>query len=251
MRWLLRIVLFLAGTVLLVLVLGFCWLYFYSRDLPDISILAQYAPATAGEVSDPCLAFSNAISSSRAVPYEEIGTNVRNAISVVETSESDPGVLRTTLRGLMTEAPRRPPTVASWYVSRTMCYPPLHSIGRQLREIRTAIQLERHYSRRQLFTIFANRSYFGPGLIGVEDGAEFYFHKHSAELSIAEAALLVGLVRSPTVYSPSKHPDRALRRRNEVIDAMLENGSITLAEAQSAKAAPLAVVTSASTTAAQ
>ena len=89
--------------------------------------------------------------------------------------------------------------------------------------------------------MYSNRIYLGPELIGVQQGSEFYFHKSPAELNIAEAALLVGLIRSP-VYSPFKHPDRALRRRNEVVDAMVENGSITSVEAQAAKASPLGVV---------
>jgi len=94
-------------------------------------------------------------------------------------------------------------------------------------EIRTAIPLERHYSRKQLFTMFANRAYLGPGLIGVQQGSRFYFQKNSADLTLPQAALLVGLIHSPTGYSPFKHPDRAIHRRNEVIDAMVEAGSIT------------------------
>src|SRR6185437_11380126 len=93
MRWLLRIVLLLGGTVLLVLVAGFCWLYFYTRDLPDISRLAQYAPTTVTQASDPCLGPST------AVPYEAIGANVRSAITAVEVTENKQGILRQTLRG--------------------------------------------------------------------------------------------------------------------------------------------------------
>ena len=156
MRTLLRVLLFLGGTVLLVLLAGFCWLYFYSRDLPDISSLAQYAPSTETRVSDSC------IGTSIAIPYEAIGTNVRNAISASETNENDPGVLSTTFRGLVTEEPRRRTTTASWYISRTMCRAPSRELRRQLAELRTAIQLERHYSRRELFTMFTNRVYLGP-----------------------------------------------------------------------------------------
>ncbi len=250
MRWVVRLLLFGAGTAVLAVLGVFCWLYFYAGDLPDIRALAQYAPESEGKASDPCLAFSDAVSSSTAVPYEEIGTNLRKAISAVETSESDPGVLRTTIRGLLIEQPRRPTTVASWYISRTMCYPRLRSLERQLRELRTAIQLDRHYSRKQLFTIYANRVFLGPNLIGVEDGSEFYFRRGPATLSLPDAALLAGLIRGPSRLSPVKHPDRALRRRNEVIDAMVENGSITAAEAQVAKNAPLGVAIGATTAAA-
>ncbi len=238
MRTLLRIILVLAGTVILVLLAAFCWLHFYLRDLPDVRVLAQFAPTTVTQVSDPC------IGKSTAIPYEAIGVNVTKAISAVETSESDPGVLRATWGAFTVGAtPRKQTITASWYISRTMCYAPSRELHRHLAELRTAIQLERHYSRRQLFTIYANRVSLAPGLIGVQQASAFYFHKKPDELTVPEAALLTGLIRAPSVYSPVKHPDRALRRRNEVIDAMVESGSITAGDAESYKSAPLGVVT--------
>jgi len=89
--------------------------------------------------------------------------------------------------------------------------------------------------------MFANRIYLGPGLVGVQEGSELYFHKQSADLTLSEAALLVGLIRSPTVYSPFRHPDRSVQRRNDVLDAMLAHGSITSEEAQAAKAVALGI----------
>jgi penicillin-binding protein 1A len=126
---------------------------------------------------------------------------------------------------------------------------PSKMLNRHLSEMRTAIQVERHYSRRQLFTFYANRVPVGASLTGVHDGSQFYFHKNPAELNVAEAALLVGLIRMPSFFSPAKHPDRALHRRDDVIDVMLENGSITTADAQAAKSTPLGVVPSLSTAA--
>jgi len=196
------------------------------------------------QVSDPCLG------SSVAIPYEAIGENLRNAISAAETRQDDPGVLRVTLEGLVRDEPRhRKTAVASWYVSRTMFCTPSKMLNRQFSVIRTAIQLERRYSRRQLFTIYANRVPIGPNVNGVHDGAEFYFHKLPRELDLAESALLAGLIRGPSYLSPVKHADRAVMRRNEVIDAMLGNGSITVSEAQAAKAAPLGVVANVATSA--
>lgn len=129
-------------------------------------------------------------------------------------------------------------------------YPPQRTLPRQLRELRIAIQLERHYSRQQLFTMFANRSYFGPLEIGIEDASKFYFHQEPRDLSILEAVLLAGLLRSPAHYSPATHPDRALQRRNGVLDAMVAQGSFTAAEAERAKATPLGSVPNPITTAA-
>jgi len=240
MRWLLRIVLLLGGTVLLVLVAGFCWLYFYTRDLPDISRLAQYAPTTVTQASDPCLGPST------AVPYEAIGANVRSAITAVEVTENEQGILRQTLRGFFgSELQHHGNAGASWIIGRTMFCAASNRLSRRLAEFRTGIQLERRYTGRQLFTIFANRAYFGQEQYGVYVASDRYFHKIPADLNLSQAALLVALIRSPSMYSPIKHPDRALRRRNEVIDAMVENGSITALEAQAARGNPLDLVVNA------
>ena len=245
MRWLVRFVLVGTGTAILVILVGFCWLYFYSRDLPDINALAQYAPATEIQVSDGCI--GNGTVPSTAISYEAIGLNLRNAISAVEVRETDPGVLNAELFKAR-ELHRR---TLSEAISQTLCYGPATASRRQLTELRTAIQFDRHYSRKELFTIYANRVVLGPNLIGVQDGAEFYFRHCPATLSLADAALLAGLIRGPSWLSPVTHPDRALRRRNEVIDAMVENGSVTAAEAQATKNAPLGIAISASTAAAQ
>jgi penicillin-binding protein 1A len=233
MRLLLKIAAFLAGSILLCLLAVFCWFYFYSRDLPDISRLAQFTPSTATEVNDSCLGESTAIS------YREIGTRLRNAINATEVNEDDPGVLQ---QFVGRDTRQRGTAGASWIISRTMFCEPSRLLNRQLAELRTAIQLERHYSRRELFTIFANRVYLGPELIGIQNGSKFYFNKNAADLTVPEAALLVAVMSGPTACSPIRHPDRALRRRNEVIDAMLGNGVIAVAEAQVAKSAPLGVI---------
>jgi penicillin-binding protein 1A len=228
MRTLLKVALFLAGTVVLVLVTAFCWLYFYSRDLPDMGALAQFAPATETQVSDPCLG------KYIAVPYEAIGANLRKAISAVEVKEDDPSSLKAELRD-GNELHRRTLSAA---ISFTMFCSPSKRLRRALAETRLAIQLERRYSHMQLFTMYANRVYVGPDLIGVQQGSEFYFHKNPSELNLSEAALLAGLMKGPSYYSPVKHSDRALRRRNEVLDAMVSNGSITKAEGEAAKVSP-------------
>jgi len=108
-------------------------------------------------------------------------------------------------------------------------------------ELRIAVQLERSYSRRELFTIFANRAWFGDGQVGVEDASQHFFHKEPEQLEVAEAALLAGLIRAPAYFSPFTHPDRALQRRNEVISAMVDAHAITVGDGEAAKATILGV----------
>jgi penicillin-binding protein 1A len=87
--------------------------------------------------------------------------------------------------------------------------------------------------------MFANRVPLGPGRTGIAQGSEFYFRKNPAELDLSEAALLTGLIKGPSYDSPIKPADRALRGRNEVLDAMIENGSISRVDGENAKAADL------------
>jgi membrane peptidoglycan carboxypeptidase len=83
--------------------------------------------------------------------------------------------------------------------------------------------------------MYLNRAHFGRDLIGVETASMHYFGKPASELDIPQAALIAGLLRAPTMYSPERHPDRAKARRDAVINAMLESGTITAEQAGAAK----------------
>jgi penicillin-binding protein 1A len=101
------------------------------------------------------------------------------------------------------------------------------------------MQIERHFTKQQIFTLYGNQIFLGHGVYGFEAGAQYYFNKHAKDLKLEEAALLAGLPKAPVFYSPINYPDRALKRRNLVINNMLEDGKITAQEAARAKATPL------------
>ena len=232
MRTLLKMFLVCATAVVLLQVTTIAWFLFYSQDLPDTRLLAQFAPTTPVTVSDRCLKESNAI------PYTSIGSNLQSALRAVAVSETDPGVLTELYQQLTGhQSPQR--AALSLQLARTMFCEPSKMLNRREKEIRTAVQLERHFSRRELFTMYANRTYFGDGLIGVQAASRSLFLKEPGELTVAEAALIAGLVKSPSRYSPLQHPDRALQRRNEVVEAMLGNGTISVSQAETAKATAL------------
>ena len=235
MRALLKIFLFCIGLVAFLLVTAFAWFFLYSRGLPDTSALARFAPAATTSVSDPCLK-----AASVAIPYESVGGNLRSAFSAVEVAVSDPGVFTTMYEGF-TGKGRLHRATLSVQISRTMLCTPSKMLNRLLDEIRTAVQLERHFSRPELFMIYANRAHFADNLIGVQATSQYFFHKNPDQLSVAEAALLAGLAKALAFYSPIEHPDRALQRRNEVIDAMLQVQSVNALQAASAKMAGLGI----------
>jgi penicillin-binding protein 1A len=124
-------------------------------------------------------------------------------------------------------------------LARNLFLSPDRSFHRKVQEAMLAIQIERRFTKPQIFTLYANQIFLGHGVYGFEAASEFYFSKPARQLTLPEAALLAGLPKGPGVYSPINHPDRALKRRNLVINAMLEDGKITAAQAEDARSAPL------------
>ena len=233
---LLKTCLFCFGAIALVPIVGLAWLYFDSRGLPNADSLGRFAPVAMTQVTEPCQK-----STSIAIPYESIGDNMRATLQAADAPEDGHGVLINLVEGLSNL--RHPHATLSMHISRTMCYAPSRNLIRELNEIRVAVQLERHFSRRELFTIFANRTYFGENTFGVEAASRHYFSKKPHQLQIGEAALLAGMVKSPSRFSPTKHPDLALQRRNEVVDAMAQAIFIGESDAIAAKSSPLGLAT--------
>ena len=110
---------------------------------------------------------------------------------------------------------------------------------RKFREALLARRLEEHHSKRAILAAYLNRVYFGDGFYGIEAASRGYFGKAASELDPAEAATLAGLIKGPSVYSPTKKPELARARRDLVLGRMVEHGSLTAAEAQKASALPV------------
>ena len=113
---------------------------------------------------------------------------------------------------------------------------PNKSYHRKVQELILAARLERLYTKPQILELYFNKVYLGDGLYGVEAASRGYFGKHASELTVAEAALLAGLVKSPSSYAPTVSMERALSRRNVVLQAMLDAGAIDRAAWQNARA---------------
>jgi membrane peptidoglycan carboxypeptidase len=112
---------------------------------------------------------------------------------------------------------------------------------RKLSEVRVALQLEKHLSKEEILARYLNIVFFGHNAYGVASASRTYFNTTPDRLSISQAALLAGMVRSTSEYDPVAHPEHALARRNVVIDEMTNVGSITQAQAEAAKAEPLGI----------
>ena len=106
---------------------------------------------------------------------------------------------------------------------------------RKLQEVVVAARLERAFTKDEILELYLNKAYFGDGLYGVEAAALGYFGKHARDLDLAEAALIVGLVKSPSSYAPTANADRAVNRRNLVLRVMRDAGVIREQEYETAR----------------
>ncbi|HSC27549.1 MAG TPA: PBP1A family penicillin-binding protein [Vicinamibacterales bacterium] len=111
------------------------------------------------------------------------------------------------------------------------------TLRRKAKELLIAIELERHYTKQEILELYLNRVYFGDGLYGAEAAARGFFGRRASELTLAEAALLAGLLQAPSAYAPTVNLEKAEARRNVVLQAMLDTGAIATAEYEAARAA--------------
>ncbi|GAA2719501.1 penicillin-binding protein [Actinocorallia aurantiaca] len=113
------------------------------------------------------------------------------------------------------------------------------TVSRKLRELRLAIQLEQTMSKNEILRDYLNIAYFGAGAYGIQAASKRYFSKNAVDLTLEEAATLAGLTKNPYAYDPTLDPEAALLRRNTVLDRMQQLGTVTAAEADTAKATKL------------
>jgi penicillin-binding protein 1A len=220
----------------------------YSTDLPQISELEHYRPSTITELYDRQgrIIGSFALQRRVLVDYNGFPQMLRDAILSTEDKnfESHWGinfwrVLGATYRDLSSGSRVQGASTLTMQLSRNLFLSPERHFSRKIQETMLALQIERRFTKQQIFTLYANQIFLGHSVYGFEAGAQYYFNKHAKDLKLEEAALLAGLPKAPAFYSPVNYPERALRRRNVVINNMLEDGKITAEEAAHAKAAPL------------
>ena len=128
-------------------------------------------------------------------------------------------------------------------LSRAFFLSPEKTFKRKMIEMLIAVELEQKFTKQQIFEFYANRVDLGQRgsftISGFAEGAHSYFNKDLKDVTLPEAAMLAGLIQAPSYLSPYRHPERALERRNTVLEAMVDNHAITREQADKAKAVPL------------
>jgi len=112
---------------------------------------------------------------------------------------------------------------------------------RKIKEALTALKIERTYSKNEILQMYLNHSYFGPGAYGIQAATQLYFSKEAQDLTLSECAILIGLLKAPSRYSPLDYPDRAVKRRNIVLNSMVDYRRIPAAMSDSLQRLPLEI----------
>ncbi len=222
--------------------------FVYSSDLPQVRQLEDYRPDVMTELyaSDGTPVGSFALERRVIVTYNQLPPVLKDAVISIEDRhfESHWGIdvlrlVRAAATDLLEWRKAQGASTLTQQLSRMLFLTPAKSFRRKMQEALLAIQIERHFTKPQIFTMYANQVNLGHGNFGFEAATQFYFGKHLNQLTLPEAALLAGTPRTPTAYSPLLHPEAARRRRNGVLAAMLENRKITPEQYRQAVAAPL------------
>jgi penicillin-binding protein 1A len=223
-------------------------LFVYASDLPEIRALETYRPDVVTEVyaDDGQLAGSFAIQRRILMTYEQCPKVLYNAVTAIEDQHFEehwgidfPRMFTAALRHL-TKGRRAggASTITMQLAGNLFLDRSDISLRRKAQETLLALQIERRYTKPQIFTMYGNQVYLAHGNYGFAAAAQYYFGKPVTDLKLQEAALLAGMVNGPK-FSPLYNPEAALVRRNLVLHRLEEEGKITPSEEMAAKKAPL------------
>jgi len=251
--------LFAAGTILFVVgvaaAAGLLW--HFSKDLPDYSQLQDYEPPVMTRVhaGDGSLVGEYARERRLYIPIQAVPKLVINAFLAAEDKNfyehgglDFGGIARAAVVYLQNYGSSRRPQGASTItqqVAKNFLLSNELSMSRKVKEALLALKIERTYSKDKILELYLNEIYLGLGAYGIAAASLVYFDKAVNELSVPEAAYLASLPKAPNNYHPFRQRERAIERRNWVIDRMAESGFVKSADAEKAKRSPLGVTSKA------
>ncbi|MBR2162583.1 MAG: transglycosylase domain-containing protein, partial [Bacteroidales bacterium] len=245
-------IIFASGVAAVVLLIGAVWAFadipsFEDLENPD-SKLATQVIAEDGEILT-----TFHIENRSYVSYDELSKNLVNAAVATEDSRfySHSGIdfeslgrvlVKTLLGGSSSQGGGSTITqqlAKTLYPRDDMGGSILKMVWTKLKEWVTAVKLERSYTKDEIMNMYMNQVFFGSNAYGIKAAAQTFFGKAPIDLTVEEAATLVGMVNKPTRYNPALNPEKSLARRNLVISRMEQNGFITKEEADSIQQIPI------------
>ena len=220
----------------------------FSVNLPQINDLERFRPSTMTDLYDAKgrIIGSFALEKRIIVNYNDFAPVLRQAVISIEDKNFDShwgiNVFRIAgalMHDLRTHGRGQGASTLTMQLARNLFLNFDRTAARKAQEAILAIQIERAFTKEQIFTLYGNQIYLGSGMYGFEAASQFYFSKHAKDLNLTEAALLAGIPKAPGAYSPLINPEKALRRRNLVLSEMESDGVITHQQADQARKSPL------------
>ena len=237
------------GTVLFLIVAGGVAWYIgdISKDLPDYEVLNSYEPPVTTRVHAASGELMAEYARERRLflPIQAIPDRVKAAFLSAEDKNfySHPGVdpvglARAVVNNIRTGARQGASTITQ-QVAKNFLLTADQTYERKIKEAILSFRIEQAYSKDRILELYLNEIFFGMNAYGIAGAALTYFDKSVNELTIAETAYLAALPKAPSNYHPFRHPDRAIERRNWVVDRMVENGYVSASDGAEAKQQPL------------
>ena len=223
----------------------------YLNRLPQVEQSETFRPNVPGQVysSDGKLIEEFAVEKRVLLrSIDEISPNLKNALIAVEDAHFyqhpgvDPwGILRALYVNLKTGRVVEGGSTLTQQLAKLLFLKPEKTMERKIQEAMLAVQLERRYTKDEVFLLYANQIYLGHGIYGVQAASNYYYGKSAKQLNLEEAALIAALPKAPENFSPYTHPEQALKRRNHVLSRMIEEKFISEADGAKAKSTQLSV----------
>ena len=222
-----------------------------SKDLPDYEVLAKYEPPVMTRIhaNDGNMIAEFSRERRIYVPFTAIPDQLIHAFLSAEDKTfyqhggiDIQGILRAVFTNFGSSGGHKVgASTITQQVAKNFLLSSDQTMERKLKEVILSIRIERAFTKKQILELYLNEIYLGGGAYGVAAAAQTYWNKSLNELSIADCAYLATLPKAPSNYNPFRFPERAVARRNWVIDRMVENGFVTKEDAEKAKAEPLGV----------
>ena len=221
----------------------------YAIDLPQVQELQQIRPSVVSYVyaDDGRVLGQFALEKRMLVSYQHIPEVIKQSILSAEDANffGHAGIdfwrLLSTIVNDILRWEKKGASTLTMQLSKLRFTSSEKSIERKIKDMLFAIEIEKNYSKEQIFAFYCNQIYLGHGTYGIAAAADFYFGRALPDLTLNESATLAGLIQSPENYSPLRHPERALNRRNYVLRRLHQEGYIDRPTLKSQLQAPLEI----------
>jgi penicillin-binding protein 1A len=228
-----------------------------TRGIPSIEEIKQYKPESGTKIyaDDNVLIGELKIEKGIFVPLDKIPENVINAVIAVEDSRfwkhrgiDYLAIMRAMLKDILYVEIKEGGSTITQQLAKVVFLTPEKTLKRKLREAALAIKIEKNLTKKEILELYLNKVYFGHGAYGVEMASRTYFGKSIKDVTLSEAAIIAGLIRAPSLYSPFNNLERAKERQQIVLSRMEEEGFIKRSEKENALKQPIQLSSSRSDT---